>query len=432
MKYFTKYGRKIRVISDKMINVSQAREIIIKNISPVKESELINLDSCLGRICAVDIIAKESIPPFDNSAMDGFAVRAGDSAGAAPKIPRVFEVIADLAAGYTTTKRVGNNQVIRIMTGAPIPKGADSVVMVENTGKVTGHRLQVTGENKKIEYVKIFLEVRNGENVRYAGEDVKKGEAVIKKGDILKSGYIGMLASLGISKIKVFRKPKVAILATGDELVEVKQKLAPGKIRNSNTYSLHSQVQRTGAVPVRLGIARDERKELEQKIRKGLGADMLLVSGGISVGDYDFVKDVLKELGTTMKFWRVAMKPGKPLAFGMIGKIPVFGLPGNPVSSMITFEQFVRPAILKMAGARELFRFHLPAITKNDFQKKKGLRYFLRVVLENQNGMLYASLTGPQGSGILKSMVLANGIMELPEELQNLRQGDTAQVTYLD
>lgn len=416
-----------------MINVSQAREIILKNISPVKESELINLDSCLGRICAVDIRAKESIPPFDNSAMDGFAVRARDSAGAAPENPRVFEVIADLAAGYTTTKRTGNNQAIRIMTGAPIPKGADSVVMVENTGKVTRSQShKVTGENKKIEYVKIFLEVRKGENVRYAGEDVKKGEVVIKRGDIFKSGYIGMLASLGILKIKVFRKPKVAILATGDELVEIKQKLAPGKIRNSNTYSLHSQVQRTGAVPVLLGIARDEIKDLEQKIRKGLGADMLLVSGGISVGDYDFVKDVLKELGTTMKFWRVAMKPGKPLAFGMIGKIPVFGLPGNPVSSMITFEQFVRPAILKMAGARELFRFHLSAITKNDFLKKKGLRYFLRVVLENQNEILYASLTGPQGSGILKSMVLANGIMELPEELENLRQGDTAQVTYLD
>lgn len=410
-----------------MINVSHARKIILKNIAPVKEAELINLDSCLDRICAVDIRAKESIPPFDNSAMDGFAIRARDSFGAARKNHKIFEVIADLAAGYTTAKRAGNNQAVRIMTGAPIPKGADSVVMVENTEL----RAQ-SSELRKGEFVSIFKEAQEGENVRYAGEDVNKGEVVIKKGDILKSGYIGMLASLGISKIKVFRKPKVAILATGDELVEVKQKLAPGKIRNSNAYSLYSQVLRAGAFPVLLGIARDRKKDLRSKIRNGLKADMLLVSGGISVGDYDFVKDVLKDLGTVMKFWRVAMKPGKPLAFGVIKKIPVFGLPGNPVSSMLTFEQFVRPALLKMAGARELFRFHLPAIARDNFQKKRGLRYFLRVVLENQNGILYASLTGPQGSGILKSMVLANGIMQLPEELENLRQGDTAQVTYLD
>jgi molybdopterin molybdotransferase len=315
------------------------------------------------------------------------------------------------------------------MTGAPIPKGADSVVMVEDTEKVSGLGPQASG---KKEYVRIFREVKKGENARYAGEDVRKGEAVIRKGDILKSGYIGMLASLGVSKIKVYRKPKAAILATGDELVEINQRLVPGKIRNSNAYSLYSQVIRAGAFPILLGIARDEKEDLRSKIKKGLKADMLLVSGGISVGDYDFVKDVLGELGTQMKFWRVAMKPGKPLAFGMMGKISVFGLPGNPVSSMVTFEQFVRPALLKMAGAREIFRFHLPAIFREDFQKKKGLRYFLRVVLENKNGTLYASLTGPQGSGILKSMVLANGIMELPEELENLRPGDTAQVTYLD
>src|SRR3989338_96877 len=421
-----------------MIKVRQAREIILKNISPVKESELLNLDFCSGRISAVDLRSKENIPPFDNSAMDGFAIQAGDSIGIGPKDPKAFEVIADLAAGYTTVKRVGNNQAIRIMTGAPIPKGADSVVMVEYSQKVSkcpclpaGRKRQVSSR-KKEEYVRIFREVKRGENVRYAGEDVKKGELVIKRGALLKSGHIGMLASLVISTVKVLRKPKVAILATGDEMVEIKQKLAPGKIRNSNAYSLYSQVLRAGAFPVLLGIARDRKEDLRSKIGKGLKADMLLVSGGISVGDYDFVKDVLKDLGTVMKFWRVAMKPGKPLAFGMIKKIPVFGLPGNPVSSMVSFEQFVRPALLKMAGAREIFRFHLPAIFRESFKKKKGLRYFLRVVLENKNGALYASLTGAEGSGILKSMVLANGIMELPEELENLRQGDTAKVTYLD
>ena len=268
--------------------------------------------------------------------------------------------------------------------------------------------------------------------MRYAGEDVKKGEVVIKKGAILKTGHIGMLASLGITKVKVYRKPKIAILATGDELVEVKDRLKPGKIRNSNSYSLYAQVLRLPAAPLLLGIAKDNKKDIERRIRKGLKADMLLVSGGVSVGDYDFVKDVLADLGMDMKFWKVAMRPGKPLAFGKIGAVPIFGLPGNPVSSMIAFEQFARPAVLKMAGATDLFRFHLPAIAKQGFGKKKGLRYFMRSVLENQNGALYAYLTGPQGSGILKSMVKANGIMELPEDVSEVCAGDRVQVTYLD
>lgn len=410
-----------------MISVEQAQEITLKNILPLKQTELLEIDSCLGRISAQDVKSKENIPPFNNSAMDGFAIRARDATSASRRNPKILEVIENLPAGYVATKTLRPLQAIRIMTGAPLPKGADAVIMVEDTK--TKHLTP--------EHIKIFKEVKPGENVRYAGEDVKKQEVVIRKGAILKSGHIGMLAALGYTKIKVFRKPKIAILATGDELVEIKDRLKPGKIRNSNTYSLSAQVLRTGALPILLGIARDTLKDLERKIKKGLKQDMLLVSGGISVGDYDFVKGVLKDLGTQMKFWKVAMRPGKPLAFGMIsasgGKgIPVFGLPGNPVSSMVAFEQFVRPAILKTAGARDIFRFHLPAIIKEDFQKKKGLRYFLRAVLENKNGSLYASLTGPQGSGILKSMVLANGIMELPEDNVLVYRGEKVQVTYLD
>lgn len=415
-----------------MISVAQAREIILKNILPLKDTEFLKIGSSLGRVSATDIKAKENIPPFDNSAMDGFAVKAKDTLGALREDPKILEIIADLPAGYTTRKSVRPMQAVRIMTGAPLPRGADSVVMVEDTEKVRGQGSRVKGQNKKKEYVKIFREIKRGENVRYAGEDVKKGETVIRKGDILKSGYVGMLASLGVTQIKAYRKPKVAILATGDELVEINQRLVPGKIRNSNAYALYSQVLKAGAIPLLLGIAKDKKEDLEHKIKKGLNADMLLVSGGISVGDYDFVKDVLQGLGTQMKFWRVAMKPGKPLAFGIIQNIPVFGLPGNPVSSMLTFEQFVRPALLKMAGANEIFRFHLPAIFREGLQKKKGLRYFLRVVLENKNGTLYASLTGPQGSGILKSMVLANAILELPEDIEEVHRGESAQVTYLD
>ena len=430
-----------------MISVMQARSIILENILPLRETETRKISFCLKRISAVNIKSKENIPPFDNTAMDGFALRAVDVKGAKAERPKALEVIADLPAGYTSRKILKAGEAIRIMTGAPLPKGADSVVMVEDTHTV--HSLQSTVSRGNcgpwsVErgLVSILKEVKKAENVRYAGEDVKKGEIVIPKGAILKSGHIGMLASLGISEIEVFRKPKVAIVATGDELVEINQKLTPGKIRNSNAYSLYSQVLLAGAIPVVLGIAKDNKKALERKIKKGLSADILLVSGGISVGDYDFVKDVLKEVGTEMKFWRVAMKPGKPLAFGLMPgtksalgarhRIPVFGLPGNPVSSMISFEQFVRPALLKMSGAQDFLRFYLPAIAKDDFEKKKGLRYFLRVILENKDGKLYASLTGPQGSGILKSMVLANGIMELPEDMEFLKRGQAVKVTYLD
>src|SRR3989339_950858 len=423
-----------------MISVRQAREIILKNIFPVKENELIKIESALGRVCVSDLKSKENIPPFNNSAMDGFAARAEDVKGSRGENPKILEVVGSLAAGYTTGRTIRPGEAIRIMTGAPLPKGADSVVMVEDTQKVTtSPRHKVTS---KKEYVRIFKEVKKGENVRYAGEDVEKGEVVIKKGSILKSGHIGMLASLGFGRVKVFRKPKVAILATGDELVQIKQKLTPGKIRNSNSYSLYAQVLKAGALPILLGIARDNKKAIEDKIRQGLSADVLIVCGGVSVGDYDFVKDVLKDVGTQMKFWRVAMKPGKPLAFGLMPgtktnfgarrRIPVFGLPGNPVSSMVSFEQFVRPALLKMSGAKDISRFHLPAIAKDDFEKKKGLRYFLRVILENKGGTLYATLTGPQGSGILKSMVLANGIMELPEDMEFLKRGQEVEATYID
>ena len=413
-----------------MISVPQAREIILKNIFPVKENELIKIESALVRVCALDVKSKENIPPFDNSAMDGFAVRAEDVKGSTGKNPKILEVVGSLAAGYTTGKINRRGEAIRIMTGAPLPNGADSVVMVEDTEIV--HSSQFIVHSKKKELVKILKAVEKGENVRYAGEDVKKGEVVIPKGSILKSGHIGMLASLGFSRIKVFRKAKVAILATGDELVQIKQKLTLGKIRNSNSYSLYAQVLKAGALPILLGIARDNKKAIEDKIRQGLSADVLIVCGGVSVGDYDFVKDVLKDVGTEMKFWRVAMKPGKPLAFGLMEKVPVFGLPGNPVSGMVSFEQFVRPALLKMSGAKDIFRFRLPAVFSGNFEKKKGLRYFLRVILTNKDGRMYASLTGPQGSGILRSMVLANGIAELPEDMEAIRAGESAEVTYLE
>lgn len=373
--------------------------------------------------------------------MDGFAIRAKDTIGASKQNPKVLEVIEDVPAGYVAKKNLKTDQAIRIMTGAPLPKGADAVIMVEDTKRASSI------EHRASNFIKIFKEVKKGENVRFAGEDIKRNEIVIKKGALLKAGHIGVLASLGFSKVKVYRKPKVAILATGDELVGIKDKLKPGKIRNSNAYSLYSQVIKTGAIPILLGIAKDKKQDLAKKIKKGLSkADMLLVSGGISVGEYDFVKAVLKNLGTEMKFWKVAMRPGKPLAFGVIsatkrggsarhfggGKIPVFGLPGNPVSSMVSFELFVRPAILKMLNQNTDERKEVEAVLEEDIEKKNGFKYFLRANTRWQDGKYFTKTTGPQGSGILKSFVLANSLIILPEDVQSVKRTSKIMVRFLE
>ena len=327
-----------------MIKIEEALKIIlghIKDVSP--ETEEIKLDNMLDRVLAEDVYAKINIPQMDNSAMDGYALKFLDTFGVDKLKSKTLKVIHDLPAGTVTDKKIKTGEVIRIMTGASMPQGADSVIMVEDT------------EKEKEDYVKVFREVKVGENVRKNGEDIKKGDLVISKGTLLNPACIGLLASLGISKVKVNKKPEVAVLATGDEVKDVEEKLTPGALYNSNTYTLYSSIIKCGAIPKNLGIAKDCLEELEEHIKKGLDSDIILTSGGISVGDYDFVKPVLAKMGTDIKFWKVAIKPGKPLVFGMIfgpkGKrIPMFGLPGNPVSSMVSFEVFVRPVILKMLG----------------------------------------------------------------------------------
>ncbi|MFH1853914.1 MAG: gephyrin-like molybdotransferase Glp [Candidatus Omnitrophota bacterium] len=408
-----------------MIKVKDALKIILSNIKPLRDEKVRLLDG-LDRVLANDIHANCNMPPFDNSAMDGYAVKAKDTKGASGTCPKILKVIEDVAAGYSAKNRVRNNEAIRIMTGAPVPNGADSVVMVEYTQR-TENREQRT------ESVKIFKEVKLGENVRKTGEDVRKKQKVLSKGSILRPQEIGMLASLGIARINVTKRPRVGMLATGDELVGVEERLTKGKIRNSNTYIVHGQIVKCGAAPVDLGIARDTRIKVRQKIEAGLTKrlDMLLVMGGISVGDYDLVKDVLLDMGMKMKFWKVCQKPGKPLAFGIIRGIPVFGLPGNPVSSTISFEEYVRPSLLKMQGSKNLFRPGVWAILTQDFHKKKNLRYFIRTRLKNIDGKFYASVTGPQGSGIINSLVLADGIMIGPEGRQLLKKGEKVYVQLL-
>lgn len=409
-----------------MINIDAALKVVLKETKALN-TETVKLTDSLKRVLGEDIYAQVDIPGFDNSAMDGYALRASDTKGASKNNFKLLEVITDLKAGDVTQKILKANQAARIMTGAPIPKGTDGVIMVEDT-KSQFPNSKPPGK----EYVKIYKEVKPGENIRKRGEDIKKGELIIKKGTLLHPAHIGILTSLGKAQIKVTRKPKVAILATGDELVDIDEKLAPAKVRSSNTYILYTQVLKCGGIPKNLGIAKDNSKQLEKKITQGLDCDIILTSGGVSVGKYDFVKDVLARLGTNIRFWKVAMRPGKPLVFGLIKGILIFGLPGNPVSSMVSFEVFVRPAILKMLGQTNAEIKEADAVLEEDITKKKGIRYFLRAQTRWEDGACFTRTSGPQGSSILKSMASANSLIILPEELEFVEKGTPVTVRFLE
>ena len=401
-----------------MISFDEALNNILSHIHALGFEKVSLLDA-LGRVIAEDIYAKRDIPPLDNSAMDGYALKFEDIQKASPKDPVRLEVIEDLPAGFISKKKIERGKAIRIMTGAPIPKGADAVIPVEETKKEDGAVL-------------IFKAAAPGENIRKSGEDVKKGDCVISQGDTLRPAEVGMLASVGRSFISVYQKPLVAILCTGDELVDVDGELDEVKIISSNSYTLAAQVKDCGAIPLQLGIAKDRKEEIEEKLRLGIRADVLISSAGVSVGDYDFVKEVMKNLGMEMVFWKVAMRPGAPLAFGTIGEKPAFGLPGNPVSSMISFEQFVRPSLLKMMGYRQLFRPVMEAILKEEIKKMVGKRYFIRGSVSFEKGEYFVTTTGEQGSGILRSMVKANGLIVIPEDQKMVRAGEKVKVQLLD
>ncbi len=401
-----------------MISVEAALSQILAAIRPLG-LEKVNLLDALGRVIGEDIVASRPIPPKDNSAMDGYALRSADSRGASPEKPVVLDVIEDIPAGAIPRKRVGQGQAARIMTGAPVPVGADAVMRMEDT-------------EKDGQAVKVFVEATVGQDVRLAGEDVRTGETVISCGDMIRPAEIGMLAALGRSFISVYQKPLIAILATGDELVDVDEHPSPWQIISSNSYALAAQVLDCGAIPLQIGIAKDTREDLMAKLHSALRADLIISSGGVSVGDYDLVKDIMKEVGNRMQFWQVAMRPGKPLAFGAMKGVPLFGLPGNPVSSMVSFEQFVRPSILKMMGHRNLFRKTIRALLKESIDKKKGTRHFIRARITFEDGRYRAVSTGEQGSGILKSMVHANGLIVLPEDAASVKAGDMVTVQLID
>ena len=402
-----------------MLSVEEAREKVLAVFQPL-EPERVPVLETLGRVLAEDVYADMDIPPLTNTAMDGYALRAADTAGASPEQPVRLRIVYDLAAGYTTDVAVTPGTAIRIMTGAPIPPGADAVVQFEDT-------------EQDGDWVRIFKGVPVGKNVRQAGEDVQKGALILSRGTEIRPQEVGMLAALGHKEAWVHRRPRVAILATGDEVIEIDAPWQPGKIRNANSYSNAAQVMRYGGVPVLLGIARDDVAELTDKIQAGLeqGADLFLTSGGVSVGDFDVVKEVLAAEGE-MGFWRVRMKPGRPLAFGHIQGVPLLGLPGNPVSAMVAFELFARPAILKMLGKTRLDKPTVEATLLDEIRRKDNRRHYLRVMLEEREGEYLARLTGDQGSGILLSMVRAQGLAIIPEDVDHLPAGARVQVMMLD
>ncbi len=401
-----------------MTTAEEALKTILAQIEP-KGLEKIAIDAALGRILAEDVIARRSNPPMDNSAMDGYAVIAQDIQSATPDNPVTLAVVEDIAAGAIATKTLRPHQAMRIMTGAPIPAGADAVLMQEDTEKNGGSIL-----------AKDKAEV--GENIRLAGEDVKEGETAIPKGVPITPAHIGMMAVCGRSSVFVGQQPTVAILSTGDEVVDLDGDPTGPCIYNSNGYMLAAQIRSAGGVPHYMGIARDDEQDLLEKFSWALQCDVLVSSGGVSVGDYDLVKATLDKLGNEMVFWKVAMKPGKPLAFGKIQGKPVFGLAGNPVSSFVSFEQFVRPAIKKMMGAADLKPKTVQAKLTRTIRKKAGRLHFQSAIVAWDQGEYTVTPALEQGSGVLKSTVTANGLLVFPLEAEELKSGESVTVQLLE
>lgn len=420
-----------------MISIEEALDRILGYVDVLPAEEKPLLDA-LGQVLDEDIAATFDIPPLDNTAMDGYAVRATDTAGATDESPVTLRVIGEVAAGYEYAGQVEQGTAVRIMTGAPVPAGADTIVPFEETDEPFDRAPSGTGRVTATE-VRVLKEALPGANIRRAAEDVTAGNTVVQKGTVLRPSEIGVIASLGRATVRVIRKPVVAVLSTGDELLEPGEERSGVRIFDANAHSVGALVERYGGVPKLLGIARDTVPALTAKIREGWAADLLVTSAGVSRGDYDVVKDVLASEGE-VDFWTVAMKPGKPLAFGCFypdgdagRRVPHIGLPGNPVSSMVAFELFGRPAMMKMMGKNDWRRPTVRAIAVDQINNRDDPRVFLaRCFVKEREGMYYASLTGSQGSGILTSMMRANALTLIPAEVDVVEAGEEIDVIMLD
>ncbi len=396
-----------------MTAFEEARRIILKHITPL-EAERVELLESLGRVLAEDVTAPWNLPSFSNSAMDGYALRAEDC-----RDGRVLPIIDYIPAGGHATKAVTPGTAIKIMTGAPVPEGCDSIVPLEDAKESDGS-------------LRVVKPVKLHQHIRLAGEDVGVGDTVLAAGTIVRPYEINMLACFGKEQVAVVRKPRVAVVATGDELVELGTTPAPGQIVNSNAYSMAAAITSVGAVPVMVGIARDTLESTREKLAEGLKADVLITSAGVSVGDRDLVREVLESLGVEIVFWRVKVKPGKSMAFGRKDGKFVFALPGNPVSGMLTFEEFVAPALLKMMGHRKTLKPLFPAVLQGPLKKNAGQIHLVRVRLEYVDGKYLAWSAGKQDSGRIKTMLQANGLAVLPADRDSFAAGEEIQVHLLD
>jgi molybdopterin molybdotransferase len=398
-----------------MLNAKEALETILGLVQP-QDTIPIPVQHALGYAIAENVVAGEDIPAFDSSAMDGFAVRSDDVA----KSPVVLRIAEEIPAGTVATRALQRGEAMSIMTGATIPAGADAVVQVEATEQVDDA------------HVKVLSPIPAGHNIRRAGDDVRAGDCVLEKGTRIRPQEVGLLASMGKTSISIYRPAQVAVLATGDELIEIDQPAAGGKVRNSGTYALLAQLHECGAEGMNAGIAGDDRKELTDRITEGLAYDALITMGGVSAGKYDLVPEVLRDLGAETRFWKINMKPGMPMVFATCRGKCIFGLPGNPVSTMITFLQFVRPALLKMMGHRETdSAFRVTARMQHEIRKTDRKRHFVRGILRHTDGSLVVCSTGSQNSNLLTSLTRANCLIILPEDKQIVSPGEAVDVELL-
>ncbi|HWG54087.1 MAG TPA: gephyrin-like molybdotransferase Glp [Gemmatimonadaceae bacterium] len=404
-----------------MLGVAEASARILAGIEPLGVERVALLDAA-GRVLATPVTAPLTLPAWDNSAMDGYAVRAADIERASEQAPVSLRVLESVQAGEFPSRPVEAGTAIRIMTGAPVPDGADSVVRVEDTNGATD-----------VVVITSARDVRR--NIRPRGEDIEAGVVVLDRGAPLGAAQIGVLASVGAASVDVYRRPRVAFMSSGDEIVDLDrfhEALAGRKVVTSNSYTLHTLIRAAGGEPLNLGIARDDPADLRERMQRAVGCDLLITSAGMSAGEYDYVRTVLAELGVTLDVWKVRMRPGAPLGFGRLHGMPWIGLPGNPVSTMVTFELFVRPVLRRMQGHTRLFRRPVAVTLEEPVNIGARLTHFLRaIVTVREDGSLGARLTGPQGSGILTSMSLANALLVVPEDQPQVAAGETLHALLL-
>lgn len=406
--------------------MSDALSMVLHGMAALPTEE-VSLVDALGCVLAEPIVAEDSLPPFANSSMDGYAIRAADVIGVDDDNPISLHVLADIAAGTVSEIVVTEGTAARIMTGAAMPEGADAVVPVEDTNEPWRD-----DERPLPEHILVRRSVKPGGYIRPVGEDIEAGQVVLSPGHILRPQEIGVLAALGKSRVPVHRRPRVGLLSTGDELISVEQDLQPGKIRDSNSYAQAAQIRNLGAEPISLGVARDQESDVRRKLDLGLeqNVDLFVSSAGVSVGAYDVVKAVLEREGN-VGFWRVRMRPGKPLAFGTYRDVPYLGLPGNPVSAMVSFERFVRPAILKLAGHQVFARPELSVLFQEEIWSDGRETYVRAVVTRTAEGYQAVS-TGSQGSHVLTSLVKANALVIIPEGVKKIEPGTPLRAMMLD